>query len=92
MLVYAPLALPILIPIHIPTPRLANFILVSGERRNRKTSVSAELVVVMLELIWEYGCTIGFGIKEHMRGKQVALCQDCIADYWGFLPGNMKLT
>ena len=62
---------------------------------NRKTIVRSELIIVMLEVIRAFsvvGCTMDFGIKEHVRGELVALDQDIIADYWGFLPGNMKPT
>ena len=62
---------------------------------SRKTIVRAELVIVMLEVVCVLsvvGSTIGFGLKEHVRRKLVALDQDVVADYWGLLPGNMKPT
>ena len=93
MPIHAPVALPIFFPIGISRPRLAVFIVFIADGLNRKTIVWAELVIVMFEVVRalsDVGCTIDFGIKEHVRGKQVALCQDIIADYWGFLPGNMK--
>ena len=64
---------------------------------SRKTVVRAELITVMLEVVRVLavmGSTIGFGVKEHVRSKQVALGQDVIFDtsdrHWRWLPGNMK--
>ena len=64
---------------------------------SRKAIVWAELVIIMLEVVCVLsvvGSTIGFGIKEHVRSKQVALGQDVVLDtferHWRCLPGNMK--
>ena len=95
MTIYAPFAFPLLFPIGISSPWLADFIILSGDCMRRKAIVRAELVIIMLEVVCVLsvvGSTIGFGIKEHVRRKLVALDQDVVADYWGLLPGNMKPT
>ena len=97
MTIYAPFAFPLLFPIGIANPRLTDFIKLSGDRMSRETVVRSELVMVMLEVVRVLavmGSTIGFGIKEHVRTKQVALGQDVVLDtferHWRCLPGNMK--
>ena len=83
MTINAPDVLPMLVPIGISRPRLAVFIVLSADSLNRKAIVGAELIIVMLEVIRAFsvvGCTMDFGIKEHVRGEQVALDQDIIAD------------
>ena len=83
MTIYAPFAFPVLFPIGISNPRSTDFIILCGDCMSRETVVRAELVMVMLEVVRVLsvmGSTIGFGIKEHVRGKFVALDQDFVAD------------
>ncbi len=52
LLVNAPVAFPILIPIGISIPGLANLIIFSGDSVNRQAIVRAELVIILLESVF----------------------------------------
>ena len=95
ILVGAPCALPVRVPINGAYPWLADFIVSFDDSVGGEAIVFAYFVVVPHKgvcLVSVVASTIDFRIETQFRGDLVAFDHDVIANNWGFHPGNFEIA